>query len=80
MSWHPMESAPKDRPILVGWWVTGSTTGMRWWEQDLVEWSYVETGNDTFAGWATREQRGDRFLDEEPTHWAEVPAPPTQVR
>lgn len=77
ISWKSMDSAPKDRPIIV--WAYSSAD---WWKKDwrertymLVEWS---------AGWeqwyatagAMGEDDGSALYAEEPIAWMELPDGP----
>ena len=67
MEWQPIETAPKDRPILLAAWVANGpyyVLEVGWWEeQDLWE--------DTRGYWSTPS-------DGTATHWMPLPKPPGQ--
>ncbi len=71
MAWHPIESVPKDRPVLVGYWQNGGWHLVRArWKQDQFKAGWWSVGGWTFYGI-------------EPTHWHEdvgTPARPPMFK
>lgn len=74
MNWKPMDSAPKDRRILLEW-LDGD-----FWEIEFGQWESEQFYRKPKAHWQGegRYWRGIRFYRERsPVAWMEVPEPPT---
>ena len=74
-TWKPIASAPKDgTPILVGVW------GREDWHTVVAYW--IEDSEATAGGAWELVEAGtygdDGLLDWKPTHWTEIPTPPTK--
>jgi hypothetical protein len=69
--WRPIETAPDDRPFMVGLWVTNNKTGERWWETYIISLD-DETGEA--EGWPDGEPLPWVLRDFEA--WRALPAPP----
>lgn len=70
MEWQPIETAPKDVPVMI------FSTDARWPGVIIaICSSFVdERGNLVAVDWGDFWQDGD--LDVEPTHWMPLPEPP----
>ena len=81
---QPIETAPKDRPILVGWW-SASVWFVRnaWWDDgfdinisgidpDAIGWWYSNTSVGTY-----KVCRENNAVDG-PQYWMEMPEPPKE--
>lgn len=64
--WQPIETAPKDREIVVTAWANGTPNTERFYA--IVKW--VELSQ----GWETDESYGPIHT---PTHWLPLPPPPS---
>ena len=50
MEWQPIETAPKDRPILLAAWVAAGpyyVLEVGWWEEDGGHWAFGSEGDPT---------------------------------
>ena len=66
MTWQPINTAPKDRPIQVGAW-RSSVTDM-FWVVEVCQWQPHLFGLSGY--WQSWERKVP------PSHWREVPPPP----
>lgn len=67
MKWHPIDTAPKDGTLLIGFVPNSAiyeVIFIRHWPDDDF-WMH-DLGNEAFQ------------MDVEPTHWMSIPAPPNQ--
>lgn len=71
MKWMPIESAPKDGTMVLGWPATGRYNqdfpAAMVWDGDRNDWIITVGGPDQFYNIGNPDA---------PTHWMELPAPP----
>jgi hypothetical protein len=65
--WQPIESAPRDRPVLVS---DGVTVNVARWE--LASWVCVINGGIFLEGY------GEEYVNPEPTYWMPLPDTATE--
>ncbi len=71
-TWKPIATAPKDGAhILVGGYQPE-------WEAVTVYWTRYPYTKNTWHLVETGAYADDGLLDWEPTHWTEIPTPPTK--
>lgn len=58
--WRPIETAPADTDLLLGWWMEGAWLTTPHWEQEVQE------ARNTKGGW----------WHGQATHWQPLPSPP----
>lgn len=72
--WHPIETAPKDRPIIIR--CSGDRMAIARWED------FPMVGDGWFVrvpcmgGWGTGTDTFIHWEDDQPTHWMVLPDPP----
>jgi hypothetical protein len=64
MEWQPIETAPKDKRILLG--------------RVGHPWAFTACWRDYYKHWSTGSSSMDFFA--EPTHWMQAPEAPTEVK
>ena len=75
--WQPIETAPRDREILVGSgeYCVASAIKRMWGPSGSAEWYYCTGG---YTVWQGPDETGSILeLDFEPTHWMPLPNPPS---
>lgn len=82
VAWMPIETAPKGRKLIVGYWnVAGKwrTITAQHWLPDTLESEHTESGYAD-EGWYEASEAYEEFMpvDCEPTHWMPLPAAPSR--
>jgi hypothetical protein len=67
--WRPIESAPKDRPLLLAAYIVPSDEAQRNGSRPI--W-HIETGR----AFGTKLDRWTNVLGQQPSHWQPLPQPP----
>jgi hypothetical protein len=78
--WKPIETAPKDRLLLVGFFNSlGKWRSMHaQYRDDLPKHDYDEDGDFAPAGWYEGSLEAELLSLVNPTYWMLLPAPPTR--
>lgn len=72
MSWQPIETAPKDGSVVLGW--RFYLVAIKWTGDDVFPWEAIHLGGHPCLGLKTNGFcDGDMSL----THWMPKPTPPT---
>ena len=81
MKWEPIETAPKNEPILIHWSAELGFDGIteiamlaEWVE--CGEWGVSKTGASVQTEWIGVTDNHSGFGYEPPTHWMALPDPP----
>jgi hypothetical protein len=85
--WQPIETAPERKKVLVSWvnelgkrrtaLAVFYPVGTIELDESPEDWVDEDGKNTVAGGWESREAGGDDwYLDEQPTHWMPLPAPP----
>ena len=77
--WHPIETAPKNRLLLVGFFNSlGKWRSMHaQWRDDLPQHDMAEAEDEPAeAGWYEGSLEAEMLFPVNPTHWMPLPEPP----